>query len=167
MPVQRFYLNNVKLKRQKRLEWRSNTPWIDQNSQCWAKKNTNRSNCTKQYKWRRKKACYYAHQQPLCKWGEKINQLNEQHNTRQLYNRAKTQKTGFNKYSQLQIDPNALEKHFEAHFKSPANRPPIPETLSNPPKEITDELRKLSEDFPVDNHPKWTRGLKSYTKAEW
>ena len=44
-----------------------------------------------------------------------------------------------------------MAKHFESHFKKPTNSPPIPETLSNPPKEITDELRKLSEDFPIDN----------------
>ena len=49
------------------------------------------------------------------------------------------------------LTQNALAKHFEAHFKSPTNSPPIPETLSNPTKEITDELRKLSEDFPIDN----------------
>ena len=73
---------------------------------------------------------------------EKINLLNEQQNTRQLYRRAKTQKTGFSKCSEQKIDPNTLAKHFEAHFKTSTNRPPIPETLSNPPKEITDKLRK-------------------------
>ena len=44
-----------------------------------------------------------------------------------------------------------MAKHFEAHFKTSTNSLPIPETLSNPPKEITDELGKLSEDFPIDN----------------
>ena len=44
-----------------------------------------------------------------------------------------------------------MARHFKAHFKTPTNNPPIPETLSNPPKKITDELRKLSEDFPIDN----------------
>ena len=82
---------------------------------------------------------------------EKINLLNEQHETRQPYNRAKAQKIVFNKYSELQIEPKKLATHFETHFKRPTNNRPIPETLSNPPKKITDELRKLSEDFPLDN----------------
>ena len=82
---------------------------------------------------------------------EKVNLLNEQQNNRQLYGRAKTQKTRFVKYFELQIDPNTLAKHVEAHFKTSTNSPPIPETLSNPPKEIRDKLRKLSEDFPINN----------------
>ena len=51
----------------------------------------------------------------------------------------------------IQIEPKTLARHFEAHFKTPNNNPPISAILSNPPKKITDELRKLSEDFPIDN----------------
>ena len=61
---------------------------------------------------------------------EKINLLNEQHETRQLYNRARAQKTEFNKYSDLQIEPNTLARHFEAHFKIPNNNPPISKLYS-------------------------------------
>ena len=63
---------------------------------------------------------------------EKINLLNEQQITRQLYSRAKAQKTGFSKYSELQVNPNTLAIHVGAHFKTSINNPPIPETLSDP-----------------------------------
>lgn len=47
--------------------------------------------------------------------------------------------------------PNALEKCFEAHFKTFSKIPAIQEALSNPLKEITNQLTNRSEEFRIEN----------------